>query len=399
MENKFFGSTNLDNWGIFRGDYELPSQFMISAYVTGDPYDWRGEDVLEFITAQKNSPDSRLTYGYDDDGDDITTGVTTQTQSNLASAIAFMAIERLYAIKTGGIVTPYDMDMLYETGARVSINNIEYLSLQDDNKNHNPESNPTYWRNVDNAIGGYFKNPISYTVNSDNIVFTSGNYLFDDGTGWATLPAMTKTQSTWSAGDNGGIKASGSFANDTAYTLNLIYNSTTAESDVIIGNAPSGWSVVAYLGTVHTQYSSTDFFAGRQDNNRFTYSVPIDNGVQTSSGGAADFIMVVLPMAPDNSIMNVATFVQGQTNNVSSWDVTHASTVYNNYSTLIDSQKVATEYFDNIGMRAKVNQTSHFSIQNDGQQLFVNSSILNGNIVRDVVIWTDSYVDLNIVCY
>jgi len=400
MDNKFFGSTNLTKWGMFTGDFDLPTQFRISAYVTGDPNDWRGADILAFLTAQRNNP--MFTKGYDDSGDNVGTGVTNVNDHNIASAIAFTHIDSLYKTKTGGVVTPYNANMLYETGARVSVNNIWYKSLQDNNKGNTPVSSPTYWQNIDNALGGYFKNPISHVVTQNSIILTGGNYLFSDGTGWATLPPMTKTQGAWAAGTSNGILATGTIAVNTSYVVNVIYNQATRSSDIIIlngGSAPSGWSVVAYLGTVRTTDLSTAFLTGVQTNNIFTYSNPVNNGVEASSGGGSDFIMFISPAAATNSITDMSIMVSGQESNISSWTVIHAITLSNTFSVLNNIQKVSTDV-EGSGRRAMIFQTSYFNIRNDGQLLQIRSQILNANnITRNVLAMVNSYTDLDVICY
>jgi len=80
-------------------------------------------------------------------------------------------------------------------------------------------------------------NPVTVVNGTDNehdLDFSEGNFEFSDGSGQATITAMTKRfDAPWVAGTGNGGLDTGSLASDTAYYVYEIYNPTTGISDFI----------------------------------------------------------------------------------------------------------------------------------------------------------------------
>lgn len=97
---------------------------------------------------------------------------------------------------------------------------------------------------------------------NNDIDFSAGNFQFRDGTGIASLSALTKRlDATWVAGTNQGGLFFGSKANSTWYHCFAIYNPSTGVSDcgfdtsLTAANIPSGYTKYKRVGSILTDGS------------------------------------------------------------------------------------------------------------------------------------------------
>lgn len=98
---------------------------------------------------------------------------------------------------------------------------------------------------------------------NNDIDFSAGNFQFDDGTGIASLSALTKRlDATWAAGTNQGGLDTGTVANNTAYYLFAIYNPTSGISDALFSTSstnptmPSGYTKKKKIASLMTNGSA-----------------------------------------------------------------------------------------------------------------------------------------------
>lgn len=147
---KPFASSNLTKIGSFVNSSALDPSQQASQYLSGSYLAWRAADILSAINLTKDS--DNYVYGYDSEGDNLTTGVQNANQSNLDSAISVLGLQYLYDIKTGNVVSDYDSTMLYEANARVRQSGIEYISLQDNNTGNNPATATAYWSDLVSTV-------------------------------------------------------------------------------------------------------------------------------------------------------------------------------------------------------------------------------------------------------
>ena len=97
---------------------------------------------------------------------------------------------------------------------------------------------------------------------NNDIDFSAGNFQFSDGSGLATLSALTKQlDASWAAGTNQGGLFSGAKANSTWYHCFAIYNPTSGVADcgfdtsVTAANIPSGYTKYKRVGSIRTNGS------------------------------------------------------------------------------------------------------------------------------------------------
>lgn len=95
-----------------------------------------------------------------------------------------------------------------------------------------------------------------------DIDFTAGNFNFDDGTGQASVSALTKQIDTnWVEGNNQGGLDIGTVAADTTYYMFSIYNPTTQTSDFLFSTSlssptlPSGYTKKKRIASLLTDGS------------------------------------------------------------------------------------------------------------------------------------------------
>lgn len=114
----------------------------------------------------------------------------------------------------------------------------------------------------------YLNKPITISNNiadaNNDIDFTSGNFIFSDGSGSAIASAMTKRlDANWTAGNNNGGLDTGTKAANTWYYCYAIYNPTTQVSDFLFSangtspTLPSGFTKYKYVGSVLNTASNT----------------------------------------------------------------------------------------------------------------------------------------------
>jgi len=111
----------------------------------------------------------------------------------------------------------------------------------------NLPANTDLWRGLT-----YLPKQITISNGTDtdhDIDSTAGNFQFSDGSGQATITALTKElDATWAAGTNNGGLFTGTVALDTTYHYFAIYNPTTGVSDagfdtsITAANAPAGFT-------------------------------------------------------------------------------------------------------------------------------------------------------------
>jgi hypothetical protein len=263
MNNTPFGYKNLDNVGAFFNEVLLDPTLRVSQFLDTNYKAWRASDIISAIILIKNS---NFDYGYDSNGDNLLTGVSVANQTNLNSALFVSYATRIYDIKTGGCISTYDSAMLYEKNAQVRYNDIQYISMQNNNANNTPDSAPSFWSQVTTSQYLGRKSILSNNPTSPNtkIDYTLADLLFNDGS-FRTLNAGTVNLAINGLGglDTGTIQA------NTKYYLYGIYNPTTNTSGVIAStsetntmtleytgsNLPSGFTKSRYIGSVMTNIS------------------------------------------------------------------------------------------------------------------------------------------------
>lgn len=118
--------------------------------------------------------------------------------------------------------------------------------------------------------------------------FTAGNFQFDDGTGQATVTALTKQiDAVWVAGDNQGGLDTGVVAVDTTYHMFAIYNPNTLVSDFIFSASlsptlPSGFTKKRRIASLVTDGAANirnGTYAFFDDGSyKFIYNIHLDQG-------------------------------------------------------------------------------------------------------------------------
>jgi hypothetical protein len=142
----------------------------------------------------------------------------------------------------------------------------------------------------------YLPQPITIANGTDtehDLNFGAGNFQFNDGSGQATLSAITKRfDATWAAGNNNGGLDTGSLGDNTPYYIYAIYNPTTLVSDIIGtvsapvgvnktygGSAmPSGFTKHKYIGAFRTDGSANirnGTYKVSESDYEFIYNDPI----------------------------------------------------------------------------------------------------------------------------
>lgn len=161
----------------------------------------------------------------------------------------------------------------------------------------------------------YLSSFITITNNSSNstyaIDFSEGVFNFADGSGQATLSALTKNiNSSWTAGSGNGGLFTGTVAPSTWYHCWAIYNPTTGVSDagfdvtgfVIPSNIPSGYTKYSYRGSILTD-SSSNIVGFHQVGNRFDWNLPFNEYNSTSSPSSLTFVSTTVP--PNISLIGI----------------------------------------------------------------------------------------------
>ena len=113
----------------------------------------------------------------------------------------------------------------------------------------------------------YLNNPITIANNAtdanNDIDFSAGNALLDDGSGQVVLSStiVKRLDASWSAGTNQGGLFSGTKANNTWYYAFVIQNTSTGavdagfDSSSVGANVPSGWKITKMIHCFRTDGS------------------------------------------------------------------------------------------------------------------------------------------------
>lgn len=170
-------------------------------------------------------------------------------------------------------------------------------------------------------------NPVTVVNGTDNehdLDFSEGNFEFSDGSGQATITAMTKRfDAPWVAGTGNGGLDTGSLASDTAYYVYEIYNPTTGISD-FIGTTTFDSPTLPSGFTKRSKNIVVDFVtdgSGNIRNGRYIFNdggyffyLPI-NGVLTVSADGVFTLAektINLPI-PNNIFPKLSIFIQSST--------------------------------------------------------------------------------------
>jgi hypothetical protein len=200
--------------------------------------------------------------------------------------------------------------------SEVSLNGDEVIPVED--------GTGTFGATV-NDIADYAKTKITFspitiannvTDANNDIDFSAGNFQFSDGTGIASLSALTKRlDATWVVGTNQGGLDTGAKANSTPYYCFAIYNPTSAISDALFSASrtsptmPSGYTKKTYVGALHTDGSGNirtgQYFYGKEAY-RFIYNQPI---LDVSETPAATTVRTKTITAPARSFPIMPVFL------------------------------------------------------------------------------------------
>jgi hypothetical protein len=117
---------------------------------------------------------------------------------------------------------------------------------------------------------------------NNDIDFSASVFDFDDGSGQASVTALTKQlDALWVAGNNQGGLDSGAKAIDTWYYCFGIYNPSTNISDFLFSTSlvspvlPSGYTQSGLVGAIRTDGSGNILGFTHTDDEWFLYDVPI----------------------------------------------------------------------------------------------------------------------------
>lgn len=153
---------------------------------------------------------------------------------------------------SGNLTKPIAIDSTFETGATTSLKGVSLLHKQVTCSNGTDEEH--------------------------DIDFTAGNFQFDDGTGQASISALTKQlDGAWVAGNNQGGIDSGAVAVDTTYHCFAIYNPASGVSDFLYSTSlaspilPSGYTKKKYRMSILTDGAS-NIIPFTQDNRHIEYN-------------------------------------------------------------------------------------------------------------------------------
>jgi len=141
---------------------------------------------------------------------------------------------------------------------------------------------------------------------NNDIDFSAGNFQFSDGTGIASLSALTKRlDATWAAGTNQGGLDTGAVANDTAYYLFAIYNPTSGISDALFSTSstsptmPSGYTkkkkIAALMTNGSAQIRNGTWTFNPSGSYQFDYKTQLTQFNDSSTGTSAVLKTITAP--------------------------------------------------------------------------------------------------------
>lgn len=163
--------------------------------------------------------------------------------------------------------------------------------------------------------------PITIANNSvdpaNDIDFSGGKIIFDDGSGEITASPITKqADGTWVQGNNQGGLDTGTPTADTWYYCYAIYNPTTGTSDALFTKTfgspvlPSGYTKKSYRGAIYANGSTLDGFT--QIGKRFIWDAAALDYTGTTTAGT-------YPLTVPDQISTLALTIHKIVNAASWW--------------------------------------------------------------------------------
>lgn len=139
---------------------------------------------------------------------------------------------------------------------------------------------------------------------NNDIDFSAGNFQFSDGSGIASLSALTKRlDASWTAGTNQGGLFSGTKANSTWYHCFAIYNPTSDVSDcgfdtsAIAANRPVAFTKYKRVGSIRAN-GSGNILQFIQAGQYFEYDASVtDHTPSPTSGVFTPYILTTPPVS------------------------------------------------------------------------------------------------------
>lgn len=210
--------------------------------------------------------------------------------------------------------------------ATVNVNGLGVKSLKEADGTTNPSSIPTtedstfrydgtVFRKVNavvaatESVAGISKLPKQITIANNvtdannDIDFSAGNFQFSDGTGIASLSALTKRlDASWAVGTNQGGLFSGAKANSTWYHCFAIYNPTSGITDcgfdtsVSAANIPSGYTKYKRVGSIKTNSSGNIISFYQRGKNFYWANRVFDVSISTTYTSYTNSVLSVPPV-------------------------------------------------------------------------------------------------------
>lgn len=225
---------------------------------------------------------------------------------------------------------------------------------------------------------------------NNDIDFSAGNFQFSDGSGIASLSAMTKRlDANWSAGTNQGGLFSGAKAAGTIYYCFAIYNPTTGVADcgydtsVIAANRPAGFTKYKNCGNIFTD-SSGNIRGFYQLGNRFLFDIPflVRSGQVIASRVSAGL------GAPPNTI---AIFQAFFTSNASSGNLDGVT-----FTNLDKTDIVATTFNSHLGGNIGYANSGQFQIKTNSFSQIGVRGVFGVAATSQLLIHSEGFIDPSI---
>tara|TARA_R110000868_G_scaffold100252_1_gene275745 strand:- start:117 stop:1325 length:1209 start_codon:yes stop_codon:yes gene_type:complete len=230
------------------------------------------------------------------------------------------------------------------------------------------------------SVAGIAKLPKQITIANNatdannDIDFSAGNFQFSDGTGIASLYALTKRlDASWVAGTNQGGLFSGAKANSTWYHCFAIYNPTSGvvdcgfDTSVSAANIPSGYTKYKRVGSIRTD-GSGNILGFNQCDKTFIYKAPtiIDRAVAAAPTSPTNLTVT----APPNSFVlcSCHTSVDGDANLYTIVCATDASNLNASSTNFTYASQTVVTASINIAIMVKTNGSSQISIDSTSSQ-------------------------------
>lgn len=208
--------------------------------------------------------------------------------------------------------------------------------------------------------GVIFAEPVIISNNSgdpvNDIDFSKGKVIFDDGTGEIVSPAITKRlEANWAQGNNGGGLDTGSIADTTYFCFN-IYNPETGVKDAIFSASfssptlPSGFTQKEYKGAIIRDTGAILGFI--QELDYFYLNVPVLNFSQSDPGVGPAFIPAVLTIPIGIKVLTNTRFIGIKGSGTDNYGMV--------YSPEIPDPLAPTSTFNNLEMITADNSRSSY---------------------------------------